>query len=158
MLMLGLALTISGAWTGIRDGWPVGYLLMLMGGVLLGAAALCNREQHQTFNESLGARLNGHTLSKLPGYRLLFYAFFIGLACLGGVIAVINELLEAWRTGQLEVFTGPKGHRVLEVVTSELEPWRFRLNLIGDLLLLVVCGAGLAFAARCVLLGRRAFK
>lgn len=67
-------------------------------------------------------------------------------------------MLEAWRTGQLEVRTGPKGHRVIEIVTAELEPWRFSLNLIGDLWLLVLCSAGLVFAARCLFLGRRAFK
>jgi hypothetical protein len=158
MLILGLALTIPGACAVIGDGWPIGYLLMLMGGIPLGAATLCNREQLQTFNESLGARLNGHRLSKLPGYRLRFYGFFIGLACLGGVFAVINEMLDALHTGQLQVSSGPKGHRVVEIVTPELEPWRFRLNLLGDLLLLVVFGAGLVFAARCLFLGRRAFK
>lgn len=158
MIALGLALTIPGAWTGIVDGWPMGYLLMLMGGVSLGAATFCNREQLQHFNQSLRTRISGRMLSTVPGYRFRFYAFFIGLVCLGGIFAAINEMIDAWGTGQLEGFTGPKGHRVKEIVSSTLEPWRFRLNLIGDLVLTLVCSAGLIFAFRCLFLGRRAFK
>jgi hypothetical protein len=157
-MLLGIAMAIPGAYMGIAGGWPPGYLLLLLGALIIGAALLTPAKRFEARGLDLESHGQARMFSRIPGYRIRFYALLLGLFCLGAFYATAVDLYGGWTNGQLQVFRGPKGHRVSETVFYEHEPWRFSIAVMTDMLALLFSGTGLVFMARCLVLGKRAFK
>jgi hypothetical protein len=157
-MLLGIAIAIPGAYMGIAGGWPPGYLMLVMGMLLLGSALLTQAQRFEARDLDLESHGQARMFSGIPGYRIRFYALLFGLFCLGAFYAISVDLYGGWTNGQLQVFRGPKGHRVSETVFYEHEPWRFSIAVMKDMLSLLFFGAGLVFMVRCLVLGKRAFK
>lgn len=157
-ILLGLAIAIPGAYMGVAGGWLPGYLLLLMGVLLSAAALLSNPRRRDSRHLILDSHRRAGMFRGIPGYRMRFYALLMGLFCLGVLYTVALDLYGGWINGQLHVFTGPKGHRVKETVFSDLQPWRFRFAVAGDIFMILIFGGGLVYLVRCLVLGKRAFK
>jgi hypothetical protein len=157
-ILLGLAIAIPGAYMGIAGGWLSGYLLLFMGALVSGIALLSNTKRLESRQLMLDSHLRSYMFKGIPGYRMRFYALLMGLFCMGVLYAVADDLYDGWIDGQLHVFTGPKGHRVKETVVYDLQPWRFRFAVAGDIFMMLVFGVGLVHMGRCLVLGKRALK
>lgn len=156
--ILGFVLAIPGAYTGIVEGWPIGFFFLFMGAAVLLAAAteaikpVSMRAQLFESNERV-RMFNG-----IPGYRVRIYAFLFALLCLGISYAAAMDLYSGLTTGQLDVYRGPTLHRVRETVSHDLRPWRFRGAILLDILAVLLCSCGFVSMARRVILGKRSIK
>lgn len=157
-ILLGIVIAIPGAYMGVAGGWLPGYLLLLMGASLSAAALLSNPSRQTSRHLILDSHQRSGMFRGIPGYRMRFYALFMGLFCLGVLYALALDLYGGWINGELQVFTGPKGHRVKETIFSDLQPWRFRFAVAGDIFMMLVFGGALVHMLRCLILGKQDFK
>ncbi|WP_440811685.1 hypothetical protein ACTACJ_21185 [Pseudomonas syringae] len=84
-------------------------------------------------------------LDRIPKSRQPFYAVLLAVFGFVGACGMSRELYLALVSGQIETFTGPKGHRIKEIVLYEVEPTRFGWNVAGTVFMILVF-AGTAVA------------
>jgi hypothetical protein len=88
-------------------------------------------------------------LDRIPKSRQPFYAVLFAMFGFGGACSTIRGLYLAWATGQIEVFTGPKGHRIKEIVLYNVDPTRFGWAIAGTVFMsLVFAGTAVAMVYR----------
>ena len=92
-------------------------------------------------------------LDRIPKGRRPFYTLVFAVFGFVGACGTIRGIYLAWASGQIEVFTGPKGHRIKEFVLYDVDPTRFGWSVAGMVFMFLVF-AGTAVAMVCRLLRR----
>lgn len=86
---------------------------------------------------------------QIPKSRQPFYAALLGIFSFVGGCGASGELYLALMSGQIVAFTGPKGHRIKDIIFYDVEPTRFGWNVAGTVfMILVLAGTAIAMLRR----------
>ena len=88
-------------------------------------------------------------LDRIPKSRQPFYAVLLGVFSFVGACGMSGKLYLALMSGQIEIFTGPKGDRIKEIILYDVEPTRFGWIVAGMVfIILVLAGTAVAMLRR----------
>nr|GFC73598.1 hypothetical protein [Tanacetum cinerariifolium] len=73
-MLLGFAMAIPAAYMGIAGGWPPGYLLLLLGALIIGAALLTPAKRFEARGLDLESHGQARMFSGIPASQLRFGA------------------------------------------------------------------------------------
>lgn len=78
---------------------------------------------------------------RIPESRQPFYAALLGIFSFVGACGASREFYLAIMSRQIEAFTGPKGHRIREIISYDVEPARFGWNVACTFFMILALAA-----------------